>query len=305
MRSLRTYFILQQDAFVTAVHELKKSRLTTVITTIVIALTLALPALLGILIGNFESLFVDYEQSSQIVLYLKSASPAEELALLEKIRSMPMVAHAKLVTPADGLKELQEQQPGMEDILSLLPENPLPTVIEVSPSKQQNTRFVNELYESLKKLSQVEQAKFDSLWLERLYAIYSFIRNFTQGLILLLGFAVTVIIANTLKLVIHSHQQEIQVLKLIGASNQYIIRPFLYMGIFYGVFGAVIAVFFVSFFMVNLEKSVDNLAQLYQVHYSLQGFSMIQMILFITSSGLLGGLGASLSIKRQLASIDA
>ena len=114
-----------------------------------------------------------------------------------------------------------------------------------------------------------------------------------------------VIIGTTLRLAIHNRQEEIQILKLIGATDPYILRPFLYSGIWYGLGGAVLAIFLVNIFILSLGIAVNQLAIVYQMHYPLTGLSIRQILLLLLFASILGWLGALLSAKRQLASIEA
>ena len=120
----------------------------------------------------------------------------------------------------------------------------------------------------------------------------------------LVSLAVVLVIANTLRLAIHNRHEEIQVLKLIGATDPYIARPFLYSGIWYSLAGAILAVLFVNLFMLILTSVVKQLASVYQMRYSITGLSVKQAYYLVLVSIILGWLGAQLSVNRQLASIE-
>ena len=155
----------------------------------------------------------------------------------------------------------------MQDITRYLPENPLPAVIDVIPALEVNTPVkLEQLYSQLKTIPEVEQAKLDVQWVNRLHAILGFVATLTHGLMMLLAMAVVLIIGNTLRLAIHNHYEEIQVLKLIGATDSYIVRPFLYSGIWYGLAGAILAVLLVNIVMLSLTLAANQLAAIYQMH---------------------------------------
>jgi cell division transport system permease protein len=116
--------------------------------------------------------------------------------------------------------------------------------------------------------------------------------------------AVIVIVGTTLRVAIHSRQEEIQVLKLIGAKDPFILRPFLYSGVWYGAIGAIFAIFLVNIFILSLGASVNQLAVAYQMHYPLTGLTIRQILLLVLFAIILGWVGARLSVKRQLASIE-
>ena len=163
---------------------------------------------------------------------------------------------------------------------------------------------LEQLYLQLKSYPQVDQAKLDIQWINRLQAILGFIDSLAHGLMILLALAVILIIGNTLRLAIHNRHEEIQVLKLVGAKDSFIIRPFLYSGVWYGLAGAIFAVLLVNIFMLSLTLVVNQLAAAYEMHYSLVGLSLRQILLLVLSATILGWLGACLSVKKQLANIE-
>lgn len=231
-------------------------------------------------------------------------SSAEEKNTLEQVQALAGVGKASLKTPADGLQELQQQE-GMHDIMRYLPENPLPATIEVIPALAVNQPFqIEQLFNRLKVLPQVEQAKLDMEWITRLHAILGFANKAAHAVMALLASAVVLIIGNTLRLAIHNRHEEIQVLKLIGATDSFIARPFLYSGIWFSLAGAILAVLFVNIFMLSFAVAIKQLASAYQMNYPIMGLSVRQAYLLVLVSTLLGWLGARLSVNRQLASIE-
>ena len=141
-------------------------------------------------------------------------------------------------------------------------------------------------------------------WVERLQAILRLTGKLADGLMILFALAVVLIIGNTLRLAVHNRYEEIQVLKLIGAKNAFILRPFLYSGVWYGLLGAIFAILLVNIFMSSLTLVVNQLAATYQMHYSLLGLSIEQVALLGLVAIILGWLGACVSVKRQLAAIE-
>jgi len=277
--------------------------LSTMMTVIVIAIALTLPVLFWVFSDNLEQLTIDWQRGGHISLYLKTPT-ADENAFLTELRSIPGVGQVSLKTPAEGLVELQKQE-GMQDIVRYLPDNPLPAVVNVIPNQAiDNPLKVQQLVERLKTLPQVEQAKLDMEWITRLHAMLGFVGKIANALMALLASAVVLIVGNTLRLAIHNRHEEIQVLKLIGATDAYILRPFLYSGIWYGLIGAVFAIFFVNIFMLSVAVAVQELATVYHMHYPLLGLSVKQAYLIVVTAVFLGWLGARLSVKRQLASIE-
>jgi len=279
--------------------------ISTLMTVLVIAMALVLPALFWVVTDNLKQWSVGKQEGGHIVLYLKTPlSSTDEASLLARVRSTKGVAEATLKTSEEGLKELQRQE-GMQDVMRYLSENPLPAVIDVTPSANTNSaEKAQQLYTTLKSYPAVEEAKLDFEWISRVQAMLVFLAKLAQGLLVLLSAAVVLIIGNTLRLVVHHRYEEIQVLKLIGANDAFILRPFLYIGIWYGLAGAIMAIFLVNAFIFSLSAVVDKLANVYQMHYSLCWLSPNQILAVLGLAMLLGLLGAFLSVKRQLVAME-
>jgi len=305
LAKIKAWLAYHLQAALMSLKTLYRKPLATIMTVLVIAITLVLPALFWVMSDNMHQLTRQWQSTGLISLYLKpSRSSADDEALLARVQTIAGVGLATLKTPADGLAELQKQE-GMQDVMRYLPENPLPAVIEVTPIFDVNTPIkLEQLYSLLKAYPEVEQAKLDKQWVNRLHAILGLIDKLAHGLVALLALAVILIIGNTLRLAIHNRHEEIQVLKLIGAKNSFIIRPFLYTGIWYGLAGAIFAVLLVNIFILSLTLVVNQLAAAYEMHYSLVGLSIRQILLLILSASVLGWLGACLSVKKQLADIE-
>ena len=301
-QALLTYHL---QAAVQSLNLLCRKPLANLMTVIVIGIALALPALFWVFNDNLNKLTGGWQRGGHISLYLKSPlTEAEQTAVLEKVQNTEGVGQASLKSAADGLAELTQQE-GMHDIMRYLPENPLPAVIDVIPALTIDSPAKLDLLDrQLEALPQVAQAKLDMEWINRLQAISGFVAEIGNALMALLALAVVLIIGNTLRLAIQNRQEEIQILKLIGAADPFILRPFLYSGIWYGLAGAILAVLLVNIFILSLGVAVNQLAFAYQMHYPLTGLSMRQILLLVLFAIILGWLGARLSVKRQLASIE-
>lgn len=277
----------------------------TSMTVVVIAIALAFPALLWTVTDNLSRLTAPLQRSGNISLYLKTGlSATEQNDLLNQLKASPSVGQALLKSPEEGLTELARQE-GMTDIIRHLPENPLPAVIEIVPAVTlQSPAQIDHLYQTLRRIPEVEQAKLDMQWINRMNAILGFASQLTDVLMILLASAVVLVVGNTLRLAIYTRHEEIQVLKLIGATDPFILRPFLYSGIWYGLIGAVIAILLVNIFILSVGVAVNKLADVYQMHYPFYGMTIGQILQLLAFATILGWLGARLSVKRQLALIE-
>lgn len=297
LSKLQILWMHHLKAALTSLDSLRRKPMATLATILVIAITLALPALFWVFTNNIQRLTANWQQGGHISLYLKSSlSVAETTAILLRVQETEGVGQATLKSSAEGLLELQQQE-GMEDVMQYLPENPIPAVIDVLPSIAVDTpEKLNQLYLKLKSFPSVEQGKLDLQWINRLHAVLGFVHAVAQGLMVLLGLAVLLIIGNTLRLAIHNHHDEIQILKLIGATDSYIVRPFLYMGLCYGLVGAFLAILLVNTFIFSLASGMKHLTVAYQLQLSLVGLSISQVLTLILAAAGLGWLGARLSV---------
>lgn len=305
LNKIRSFLVHHAQAAVQSLNLLCRRPLGTTMTVIVIGIALALPTLFWVFTDNLSHLTAGWQREGHISLYLKTPLTLDEQKqLLEKVKGMQGVGQATLKSPDEGLAELTQQE-GMQDIMRYLPENPLPALIQVLPALSMNSPAqLESLSKQFKALKQVDQVKLDMEWISRLHAISGFVAHLTDALMVLLALAVFLIIGNTLRLILHNKQEEIQILKLIGATDPFILRPFLYSGIWFGLVGAVLAVFLVNIFILSLGTVVNQLASAYQMHYPLTGLSAKQILLLMVFSIIIGWLGAGLSVKRQLASMD-
>ncbi len=303
---LRLYLSRHRQAATGSFNQICRRPLSSLVTIIIIAVALALPCLFWVMTGNLQGLTGKWQRAGSISLYLKmNTTHAEEQELLKKLHAMPGVASARIFSAEDGLKLLTRQE-GMADIMSYLPENPLPTAIQIIPAiTARHSAALDVLYQQLKQLPQVEQARMDMQWVQRLHSVLGFIRYITDSLLVLLAVAVTLIIANTLRLALYRQQEEVSVMKLIGATDAYIIRPFLYSGIWYAVLGAVIAVLLVNIFIYGLGAAVTHWLSFYDMNYPFTGMNPRQILLLLLFSATLGWIGARFSVKRQIHFIEA
>lgn len=305
LKNLRSYASWHLHAATHSFNYLFRKPLAMMTTVIVIAISLTLPVLFLVFTDNLGQMTIDWQRGGHISLYLKSPLPVEdELSILKDIQAINGVGKATHKTRAESLAELQQQE-GMHNIMHYLPENPLPAVIDVVPALTINTPSgILQLFERLKVLPQVEQAKLDMEWITRLHAILGFVTKIAHALMALLACAVALIVSNTLRLALQNRHEEIRVLKLIGATDSFILRPFLYSGAWYGLLGAVFAVLFVNIFMLSVAAAFEELLAVYHMHFPLLGLTVKQAYLIVMVAIFLGWLGARLSVKRQLASIE-
>lgn len=276
----------------------------TLLTALVIGITLALPAGLHVLVGNVNRLSYSWEGAAQSSLFLKDSVTEERgRDLAREIEARPGVARTGYISRTQALDEFRKLS-GFGDALDLLGDNPLPAVITVTPLRKQTREQIGALTEELAHLPEVDRAKLDQKWLERLYAILDFLQRGVAVVAALLGIAVIVTVGNTIRLDIQARREEIVVMKLIGAPDSFIRRPFLYTGFWYGLTGSVVALAFVLVGLSMLAAPVRHLAGLYDSDFSLAGPSLLAVLEMFGAGIMLGWLGAFLTVTRNLRKIE-
>ncbi len=284
------------QAFLLGLGELFRTPIASVLTLLVIGIAMAFPASMLALLQNGQQLAKKWQNAS-ITFYLRPhLNDAQVETLLKQIRERSDVDEAIYISPAEGLKELSQ---GLE--MPDLPENPLPGAILVRPHLiTQKSESLERLVNDLQQLPNIDSKQLDSLWIKRLYEILDFGTRLTLGLLLLFGIGVALIVANTMRLTIQNHHQEIRVLRLIGATSSFIRRPMLYRGALYGFFGGLVAWLLVSTLFWWLETPAEHLAASYFETWKLQGLSYSASIPIIMGCTLLSLIGSWLSIGYYL-----
>jgi len=276
----------------------------TLLTACVIGITLALPAGLHVLLKNLSSVSSSWESTLQISLFLKDSVARERgEALAREIGQQPSVGKTQYVSREQSLTEFRELS-GFGEALDLLDENPLPAVVVVTPRRNLVKQQVNVLINELGRLPEVDQAKLDQQWLERLYALLDIAGRLVWLIASLLGVAAIVIVGNTIRLDIENRRDEIEVMKLIGAPDGFIRRPFLYTGFWYGLSGGLVGLIFVLTALLLIGGPTRQLSALYQNGYALSGLSFGEILAMFGAGILLGWLGAFWTVARHLSRIE-
>ncbi len=274
------------------------------LTCFVIGITLALPASLHTLVRNINAVSYSWESTLQASLFLKdSTTPAQATALIAKLKTRPGVAEAIYISRDQSLAEFKALS-GFGGALDLLETNPLPAVITITPVKGVERPVIDALVVELGQLPEVEVAKLDRQWLDRLYAVLSLIQRLVLLIAGVLGLAVIVIVGNTIRLDIEAKRAEIVVMKLIGATNGFIRRPFLYTGLWYGLVGGVIAWMLVHAAVLALSGPARELAGLYGSDFRLQGLPVLATLTMFAGGIVLGWIGAWWTVSRHLSGIE-
>lgn len=271
----------------------------TTMTLLVVALALALPTSLSLLLDNARHLVARWDGQAQISLYLHQdlALPAQQ-DLYRRLEARRDIARARLITPTQALEEFRTLS-GYGDTLNLLEANPLPPVIVVWPADTA-TQAVSGLRDALAALPEVEGADIDMAWVQRLNALLALGERLLLMLGLALGATVLLVVGNTIRLGFESRRDEVKVLSLLGATDAFVRRPFLYTGLWTGLAGGLLAALVVTVVFWWLQAPAQELAGLYQSSFALQGPGVGTILGLLTGSALLGLSGAWVAVSQLL-----
>jgi cell division transport system permease protein len=296
---MRVWLHQHRDAFLLAVRRLLATPLNTLLSLLAIGIALALPAGGQMLLSNVLHLASGSAPAPQISLFMALEAPraaSDEIAA--RLQKHPGVRAARLVPREDTLARMRSAE-GLGDVIDILPRNPFPDAFVIDP-KDDAPAAMESLAKELKKLPRVDHVQLDSAWVRRLDALLKLGRTGVALLGILLGVGLIAITFNTIRLQVLTQRAEIEVSRLLGATDGYIRRPFYYFGILQGLLGGAVAWLIVGLATLWLAGPVGELAQLYSLDFTLAPLSRADSLLLLALAAALGGLGASLSLRQYL-----
>ncbi len=271
---------------------------------LVIAVTLALPAALNLLVKNARAISGGWDSALDFSVFLElDVTENAARALADLLQQRADIDSVRLVTAEDALQEFK-QASGFGGALDQLPENPLPHAIVVRPSAANTSETIALLQDDIATLPEVEFVQSDTAWVQRFHAILDVVRQAVLIAALLLGAAIIVIIGNTIRLDIENRREEIEVTKLIGASNAFVRRPFLWSGFWFGLLGGLLALALVQVGLVLLESPIARLAGLYQGGTAMLALNLEEIGIIVAVGIGLGLLGSWFAASRHMRRIE-
>jgi len=285
--------------------ELWKTPFSTLMTILVLGLALSLPSIFQVGYKNVAPLNSQLAGASEINLFLKKGISEQRVKVL--INKLGLYDDIETITYISRHQALQEfkQMSGFSKALNYLDENPLPGVLVVIPKGRIKSTANNKLLVAkLQREADVDLVRVDSDLIAKIQAILSLVVDLVFALALLLLLVVLLIVSNTIRLNILNERPTIEVLKLVGATNSFIQRPFLYIGALYGLLGGVIALL-LTFMMVQwLQSGVMNLVGLYHVNFQILMLNLEEIMILIGLSTFLGFIASYISVKQYLVKIE-
>lgn len=285
--------------------DLWRTPVTSVMTVLVLGISLTLPATLHLFVKNARIITEQWDSAAEITLFLKlSTTEKSAQNFVDRIKLYPEVAKVEYISSKQALTDFRVSS-GFGEALDYLANNPLPATVLVTPtSHASQVKAAQELLAKLKQEREVEQGKLDIEWLTRLEAIAQLIEDIVLAIALLLCLSVVLIIGNTIRLAILHQKDAIAVMKMVGATDSFIQRPFLYAGVWYGILGGAFANIAVVVLGYYLSQAITTLTELYHADFQLSLLSFSENLSLILAAILLGLFGSYFSVKRHIKAIE-
>jgi cell division transport system permease protein len=291
-------------AAISALGRLRRHGLGSLMTAGAIGVALALPAAFLVAMDNLESVMGDWQGAPRASAFLAMDTDARQHeATAERIAGLTGIGNVRLITPEAGLAAYRAHN-DMDDALELLEDNPLPAVVEATLDTAPGAVAIDRLVRRLEGLPRVERVRVDREWIQRLAALLALGHRITALVAVLLGMTVVLVLFNTIRLDIENNRREIEITQLIGGTNGFIRRPFLYTGLWYGLGGGLIAGLILAAAMAFIAPAAGGLAARYGSDFAVSGAGFTGTLTLIGTGGLLGLGGAWLAVGRQLAAIE-
>ena len=303
MDSIARYFSAHRQNLVGAFGRISRQPLGSSMTIAVIAIALALPSGLHVMVNNVRILSGSLEAAVDFTVYLDMSVDEESAQVLARdVEARPDVNRAVLIDRAQALEDFRAYS-GFGEALDALEENPLPHALVVRPAG--GTRGdVEALARDLDEMQQTALVQLDTAWVDRLRSLAELANRAVGIATVLLSLAVVVVIGNTIRLEINNRREEIEVIKLVGGSDGYVRRPFLYLGLCYGLGGGIVAAITTAAGLGLISPPARSLAQLYESGYRLVGLNAAQTVLLLGGGAILGWAGAVIATARHLRDVD-
>jgi cell division transport system permease protein len=284
-------------------QRLLRTPLASLLNILIIGIALSLPVGGYVLLKNLQGLAEQVAGTPQISVFLAMGTSQDEIARLGKqLKEHAAIERIEFVPRDLALKQLQLST-GLADVVGGLAQNPLPDAFIIFPVAM-DAHKLELLRDDLKSWPKFEHVQLDSAWAHKLEALLKFGRLAVLILAGMLSFALVAITFNTIRLQILTQRDEIEISKLIGATNSFIRRPFLYYGLVQGLLGGAAAWLIIAGSLQALNYSLAGLAQLYASSFSLKHLTLGDSITLLGFSAYLGWLGAWMSVSQHLWQIE-
>jgi cell division transport system permease protein len=287
-----------------ALGRLARQPFASIMIVLVIAVTLALPASINLLVKNARTVSGSWDNALDFAVFLEQQVSVDEAAALARlIEQRADVESVQFISADDALLEFK-QQSGFGEALDQLPDNPLPHTLVVRPGPGNTGVSLGLLQEEIGNLPETDFVQIDTEWVQRFHAILDIVRQAIAIGAALLAIAIVVIIGNTIRLDIENRRAEIEVTKLIGATNAFVRRPFLWTGFWYGLVGGLMALALVYYGLYMLSGPVARLSGLYQSKVEVSSLDLVEAGAIVGIGIFLGLFGSWVTAARHMRRIE-
>jgi cell division transport system permease protein len=302
---IRNYLLRHAQVFFYSLGQLFHAPVASLMTVTVIAISLVLPTGLFVLLDNLQGLSGSLDDSVRVTVFLhKNLGQQKTERLLSRLNKRPGIERVEYLSPKQALKDFKKLS-GFGEVIDQLEENPLPGVMLVIPKKEnQSVSELENLTQQLSAMEEVEFAQLDSAWVERLRLLLELGKRGVIILATLLAVGVMLIVGNTIRLAVLNRRREIEIIKLVGGTDAFVRRPFLYTGTLQGALGALVAIGLVFAVLTALSGPVNQLSSAYGSQITLKGLGAQGAAVLLLTGALLGWLGARIAVSRHLSDIE-
>jgi cell division transport system permease protein len=296
---MKAWLAQHRQALGLALHRLAANRLDSLLAALAVGVALALPAGGQMLLANALLVARNVSATPQLSVFVAlDAEPKLVTELEAKLRAYPGVAELRRVSREETLARMKKNE-GLRDVIDVLPRNPFPEAFVVTP-RDESPAAMEQLRSQFAKLPKVEHIQLDSAWVSRLDALLRVGRLGVWLLAALFGVGLVAITFNTIRLQVLTQRAEIEVSRLLGATDAFIRRPFYYHGTLQGLSGGLVAWGIVTVAALFLQAPVAELARLYTLNFSLELPPLVDGLKLLGLAATLGWLGSALSLGRHL-----
>jgi len=284
-----------------ALQDLKSKPFATFLTIMVIAISLTLPSVCYMVYKNVNQAATQYYPSPQITVYLDKALDDDAAQrVVGQLQAEPGVEKVNYLSREEALGEFRNWS-GFGGALDMLEENPLPAVAVIVPKLDfQGTEALNTLRDRITRINGIDEVRMDDSWFARLSALTGLVGRVAAMIGVLMVAAVFLVIGNSVRLSIFARRDTINVQKLIGATDGFILRPFLYGGALLGFSGAFLSLILSEILVMRLSSAVTDVARVFGTSFDLNGLSFDECLLLLLVCSMIGWLAAWLATVQHL-----
>lgn len=285
--------------------DLMKNKIGTFLTILAITVSLAIPVTTFLLWKNTYLAATQFYPESELTVYLhKNLSEKDANTVVDKIRNQEGVESLNYISRQESLNEFRSWS-GFGEELDILDDNPLPAVVIIKPTKDYNeSSKQTSLVDNLNSIKGVQEVRMDNEWVGKLTALTWLIAHIAIVCTILMTIAVCLVIGNSIRSEVYSSRAKIEVTKLLGATEQFILRPFLASGIIYGFLAALLASVFSAVLLAYFASAVEYVTNIFAVKFELHGLSLAETLFLIIISILIGYVSAWISASKHIRDLD-